>query len=757
MLWVVCFGLALIFFTLGVIGFAIRRKKGKNEVRYLGGGVFLACISICFPVMCLSDQAGFAILMSISQSIRMFLVDTGMSDVLEGLQAESLGMLFYPYKVAVCLLYLLAPVFTLTIVLHYFSNFFEQIRLSLKKRQNLYVFSELNEHSLGIATNIYNSDKKKGNLCVVFCCSDEKDNFNIDLEEKAKELNAIYVPREINYLRLKNMGRYITYFFISEDMNKNLDHTLQMLREMTGESLWLQSGGVEQKNTALYCYAAGMEAEILLDAQEKENLKVVLMDEVRDAMYEHLYLHPLYANMDPTKGMKGKREKISVLILGGGKIGIEFLKASVWSGQMKNFGLEVHIVDVKSALVRKRFEVEFPELLSERSGYHIDFIQADVFSEEIKNNLDFLENINYCVISLGDDELNIRAAIWLKRYFYLREFKIEPLISLYIENPGKSKAVWNLCEKMRTKQRLYYNIIPFGNRSGLFNKQSAATFIIEYLGLGVHSHYCRITKESSAEERRNAVRNFYEKQSNRQSSIANGLHIVTKLWELGYGVLRLPKEKWERDIFDRCIHPVDFYSECRDELGAYYALEHERWMAYMRTEGWQLATRGGDCLEDIRSCYEDYCMQFKNQNYLMKLHPALVPIRRRKAGEATLQEVEDMIAEVNMQKNFENYFPGYIQSDIEVVDHIGEIVSGSWCGHEGISIYGELAKEGECVVCRLGDMMRYYRYIYDGWKENATPEEMITLRGEIRRCCFGVIRTNQGREREEAYACLAEI
>ena len=87
-------------FTLGVIGFAIRRKKGKNEVRYLGGGVFLACISICFPVMCLSDQAGFAILMSISQSIRMFLVDTGMSDVLEGLQAESLGMLFYPYKVA---------------------------------------------------------------------------------------------------------------------------------------------------------------------------------------------------------------------------------------------------------------------------------------------------------------------------------------------------------------------------------------------------------------------------------------------------------------------------------------------------------------------------------------------------------------------------------------------------------------------------------------------------------------------------------
>ena len=756
MLWGVCLGLSLAFVAAGVTGFMIRRKRGKNEVRYLGGGVFFACVSICFPVMCLSDQAGFAVVMSISQSLRMFLVDTGVSDILGLLQAERLGMLFYPYKIMVCLLYLLAPVFTLTVVLRYFSNFFERIRLSLKKKQNLYVFSELNEHSLEIAENICKRDRKDEKSGIVFCCSNEKDNFNTEMEEKAKELNAVFVSREVTYLRLKNMDRYITYFFISEDADKNIDYTLQMLREMTGDSPWIRSGGLEQRNTALYCYAAGTEAEILLDAQDKEDLRVVLMDEVRDVVYEHLYAHPVYANIDPA-GMDGKTEKISVLIIGGGKIGGEFLKAAVWSGQMRSFDLEVHIVDLKGDLVRKQLEIECPELLLERGGYHIDFIQADVFSDEIKHSLDILGDINYCVVSLGDDELNIRAAVWIKRYFYMRGAKCEPLISLYIENARKRKAVWNLSENMRTKQRLYYNIIPFGTRSRLFDIQSDAAFIIEYLGLGVQSHYYRVTKDSPAEKRRNAVQNFYEKQANRRSSIANGLHIGTKLWELGYGILRTPAGEQERSIFDRYIHPVDFYSECREKLGPYYDLEHKRWMAYVRTEGWKLASRGGDSLEDIRSCYEGYCEQFKNQNYLLKLHPALVPIRKSKSGEATLQEVDDMIVEVNQQKNLEEYLPGYVQSDVEVVDHIGDIVGGKWCGQEGISIYGVLAKEGECVICRLGDMMRYYRYIYEERKEKATPEEIITLREEIRRCCCGVILTSQGQEREEAYACLAEM
>lgn len=99
----------------------------------------------------------------------------------------------------------------------------------------------------------------------------------------------------------------------------------------------------------------------------------------------------------------------------------------------------------------------------------------------------------------------------------------------------------------------------------------------------------------------------------------------------------------------------------------------------MRTEGWCLASKDRASVEDIRKCYENYCTEFKNQNYMMKLHPALAPIHSDIVGQATLQEIDDMIVEVNRQKGLKEYLPQYIESDEEVVKHMGEIVGGEWC------------------------------------------------------------------------------
>ena len=122
-------------------------------------------------------------------------------------------------------------------------------------------------------------------------------------------------------------------------------------------------------------------------------------------------------------------------------------------------------------------------------------------------------------------------------------------------------------------------------------------------------------------------------------------------------------------------------------------------MAYVRTEGWRLASNGGRTLAEIRACYELYCEEFKNQNYLAKMHPALVPIESDDPSVATLQQVDDMIVQVNREKGLGEYYPDYVQSDVELVDHIGEIVSGVWCGPEGMQIAGTLAKERH--VCDL--------------------------------------------------------
>ena len=170
MVWTICFWIAVILLTTGTVVFFIRRSKGDSKVRYLGAGVFLAAAVVSFPVMLSGEKIGFALAMSISHSIRMFVVDTGVSDITSYLTAGTLGNLFYPYKILACLLYLLAPIFTLTVVLRYFSNFFERFRLIMKKQHNLYVFSDLNLRSYEVALNLQRQSENNGRkIGIVFC------------------------------------------------------------------------------------------------------------------------------------------------------------------------------------------------------------------------------------------------------------------------------------------------------------------------------------------------------------------------------------------------------------------------------------------------------------------------------------------------------------------------------------------------------------------------------------------------------------
>lgn len=710
MIWKICFAMAILFVLAGTVVYIICRKQGASRIQYLGAGVFLASAAMCFPVMNMQENAGIALAMCISHSIRMFVVDTGADDILSMLTRDMLGSMLLPYKMLAATLYLLAPVFTLGVVLQYFSNTFERLRMRLKKKHDLYIFSELNTRSLEIATDMWSCAKKAGRrLEIVFCCSDKKDSVNTDQEKSARKLNAVLLPEEIIHVRLNSQRRRVNYYIISEDDDANVDQTVKMIHDMTGGSAWYNKQRLCQRNVTLHCYAINAEAEILLDAKDKQDLKVVLVDEVRDAVYEQLYEYPLYMNQMKTGG--AKQNTLTLLIVGGGKAGCEFLKAAVWSGQMISYKLNIHLFDLEGTNLQERLEEECPELLAEEGNYQICIHEGDVFSGTMQSELDALGQVDYCVSALGDDERSIRAAVWMRRHFCAKTGYTKPFICAYVQSLAKKMAVSELSENTRRKTSLSYEIVPFGCGGVYYGNESDAAFVLEYLGLGVQSHYFRLNRGSDAESRRYAVQNFYEKQGNRRSSIANGMHINTKLWEMGYGILRVPENGEELECYRRCVKAVDFAeilaSLSETERAAYYNLEHERWMAYVRTEGWRLASNGGRTLAEIRACYELYCEEFKNQNYLAKMHPALVPIESDDPSVATLQQVDDMIVQVNREKGLGEYYPDYVQSDVELVDHIGEIVSGVWCGPEGMQIAGTLAKEGTCVICSLEDIHRY--------------------------------------------------
>ena len=709
MMWKVCFGLSILLAAVGVAVYVSLRKQGKGRVGYLGAGVFLASVVMCFPVMRQTEGSGLALAMSISHSIRMFVIDTGTEDILGALTRDVLGGMLMPYKILACVLYLLGPVFTLTVVLRYFSNSFERMRLRMQRNVELFVFSELNLRTLKIASDVWNyARENRANVVLVFCCSNKKDDVNIELEQRARELNGILIPEDITRLRLNNRQRTINYYLISYDEEDNIEQTLHLIDNMSGGVAWYTKKRLNQRNAEIYCYAAGAEAEILLDAKEKQELKVVLVDEIRDAVYEQLYRHPLYTGISRLEQKSvGDRSCLRLLIAGGGRVGREFLKAAAWCGQMKEFSLEVCLIDTDTERVREKLEAECPELFSEGND-PFRFYTGNIFGSDTRQWIKSLGAVHYCVVALGEDEDSIRAAVMLRRQFAIKHMGDHPFISVYVKNVRKQNTMHELYETTREKGRVSYEISTFGNGGLYYGSGSEAAFELEYLGLGVQAHYFRLTAESGAEERRAAIRNFYEKQGNRRASIANGLHMITKLWEMGYGILRVPESKKQLDLYKELIHPVDFYKDSdEEERKVLYKLEHKRWMAYTRTEGWRLTSEVGSSLAEIRACYEGYCRDFKNQNYLAKLHPALVPIDRVHLEDATLQEVEDMMAEVNREKGLPVYLPDYVQSDIELVDHIGEIVSGSWCGAEGIRIFGMPVRAGEYVICSLEELERY--------------------------------------------------
>ena len=177
-----------------------------------------------------------------------------------------------------------------------------------------------------------------------------------------------------------------------------------MIHDMTGGSAWYTKQRLCQRNVTLHCYATNADAEILLDAKDKQDLKVVLVDEVRDAVYEQLYEYPLYTNQMKTGG--AKQNTLTLLIVGGGKAGCEFLKAAVWRSDDKLCFLNIHLFDLEGTNLQERLEEECPELLAEEGNYQICIHEGDVFSGTMQSELDALGQGGLCISALGDDEIN---------------------------------------------------------------------------------------------------------------------------------------------------------------------------------------------------------------------------------------------------------------------------------------------------------------------------------------------------------------
>lgn len=410
----------------------------------------------------------------------------------------------------------------------------------------VYFFSELHEQSLALAKDILLKNNKK---CLCVFCKVSEDTPS-EFREEAKSWRCLLFKKsETNYI--KNPARSQTYFELSENWDENLTNSLNLIKKYIE-----RYGEVDYSKVKIFLYSEQEEAPLVLDSIDKKGLPAIIINRDRFIANDLLFNHPLFDELSDKKS--------SVLIVGAGKTGLELLKTCLWCGQLGgDYTLEVTVIDKEADSVKKAFQLECPEFFN--GEYSVSFIQANVAHAECLEMLNAHSlSPNYICVCLGNDEFNIQTSLRLRAYFQRQTIKSgrRPFIATMIRNDTKNRLL----------SRSTSSFTAFGG-DNLVYSYSVIDSDFERLALNVHQIYME-----GETDKNKVLRDYYKSEYNIKSDRANALHIRYKLFLLGYDIRPMSDGEKSKcaDAFSLSEKDIDFLSQ----------VEHDRWNAYTRSEGW---------------------------------------------------------------------------------------------------------------------------------------------------------------------------
>ncbi len=600
MLYYVCFVVALVASLAAVIGAVCisRMKKFHSDIlnvtNILLVGVVVSAAIMFLPIYMehYSETGGSPIetaLISVHNVIRLFVVDGDFDFVIDNIAVD--GWINSGYMIFFAILFLAAPLLTFGFVLSFFKNISAYVTYYLANfRSDVYVFSALTEKSLVLARSIVENGerdaKKRKRLCI-FADVNEKKNEQMDeLIKGAHEIGALCFKQDVSVLDLSFHSKKTSmkFFTITEDPSLNTSQALNLLPKYK-----------YRPHSHLFVFSSMPETEMLLnrgyesDDEDKKakrkckktaeaegesqkrpvQIKIRRVNEVRSLINDMLYSDGYRLIFDSAKTVDEDGDHvISAVIIGLGKHGKEMLKALVWLSQMTGYKLYVNVYDADK-LAASKFRAECPELMDERfngrfdikgeSRYSINIhSKVDIDSYEFASHVSSLPTISYALVCLGDDEKNIAGALKLRSLCMRAGFS--PIIQSIVYSVDKNKALRGIANHKNVK----YDIEFIGDRCSTYSENVIIHSEIEQLALERHKSY-------GADEE-----SFWKYDYNYRSSTASAIH--KKMKELcGISGITLPKEQ-----------------RSEEQLWAIRELEHCRWNAYMRTEGFSWAPARND-------------------------------------------------------------------------------------------------------------------------------------------------------------------
>ena len=554
--WLFCFLISVCILLLAII-FAVsvyfgKYKRGRftTPFRIVFAGVFISVFICLLPInynilLDVNNSLFKTFLFSIQNTLQVFSLDADNEIIRNNISCPDIW-LSNAYSVFFSIIFVLAPVLTFGIILSFFKNVTAYFRYIIHYNGDMYIFSELNEKSLSLGRDIKNNHKRA--VIIYTDVFDNNDEVSFEQIEQAKEFHAILFKKDILALNLKihSPKASIFLFTIGKDETENINQSLKLIESFK-----------ERENTRLYNFSTRIDSGLLLANADYGKLKVRRINEVRSIVNRILYDNgeQLFNN---ARIIAGDEKKITAVMIGLGGHGTEMLKALSWYCQMDGYHVDIHAFDIDDK-AEEKFNAIAPELMSkEYNGVKIDgeaeyniIIHSgfDVNTKSFIDEIYKLVDTTYVFVSLGSDEMNIKNAVELRRVF--ERMRINPVIQSIIYNSDEKDALIGLKNYNGTP----FNIEFIGDIKSSYSENVIMNSELERSALSRH------LKWGKEEE-------FWRYEYNYNSSVASAIHMKARIF---CGISGATKK--EEELTDKEKETIE-------------TLEHRRWNAYMRSEGY---------------------------------------------------------------------------------------------------------------------------------------------------------------------------
>ena len=670
--WIISFWIAVTIFISGIVAVWLYTYQGRNSwsdnkqrytkrnvrttVSLLFFIVFTVSFILFFPINwdyfnAENNQAIRAVktvFLSVHHTIRLFIVDVEY-DIVKDYLAQKQGFTQICYGIFAVLIYIMAPALTFSFVMTFFHRIMNGNRMATALRNDMYVFSELNEKSLIFAEDIRKNHPK---AAIIFTnvYEEAEDEEGTERVERAKDMRAISLKNSITQIRfgyqLKKKKLYL--ILISANEETNMIQSMKLIERYK-----------HYPKTALYMISYRDEAEAVFDGvggnlkEEKNpdkkssgkkglNKHFAQSDEYLIELHRINPARDLIDNLlfnEGTDLFKNARDgKIGVIILGLGEYGNRLLRALSWYLQMDGYEAEIDAFDV-SQNAESKMKSQCPCLLCDKINgrktegeafYNIRIHSGiDVFGEEFMEIVRRLYRTTYVFISIGEGKNNIKAAMNLRTEF--ERMGIHPVIQV-VSYSDEMNEIWQNHLVYKDKA---YDIKFLGTLENQFKEEVIFRSELQKRAFALHMSYYEDIKNSSDKPvyLRPYAHLFWFREYNYHSSISSVIHMEAKKYCKIPGFVPVSKDGREVKLNELTSELLS-----DQEIISLQILEHKRWNSYVRSDGY---------------------IYGREKNALGKTHPDLVPFSMLEKKEME----KDIRTEYHIRKSWEKY--GYLYDAID--------------------------------------------------------------------------------------------